>query len=344
MSNGFAVYPGKLKSNAADIGDLGDKLSTENKALEAIQAELKKDGSYGAVVAALAIIISNSEKNVQSVKKMEEVLYEAATLYVNTEKGIVSGEVDTERSHGGGGKSFDDDSEEDSEDGFWDYILEALAQAFGGDFTDESNILGTILSVIIGFTPVGLIADVRDLIADIYHLIDDGPETKEWVDLLFTTIGLIPGVGDFVKHADDLAPVLKNLDEIADGLAEATQGVIKNIDEIYSAVEDVVKQFNDVFDAKVVSKITDKIDELLEEVPDVKKAIDQVKEVFDISINKEGDTIGDFVSDLCEELSGIEDGVKDFITDTIDSIFGNDEASVGDATKTSGGFSCVAVA
>lgn len=341
MSNSFTVYPGKLKGNAADIGDLGDKVSAENKAIEAVLTELKKEGSYGAVVAALAVIISNSEKNVQSIKKLEEVLDQAATLYENTEKGIVSGEVDTDRSHGGDESSSDDDSEE----GFWDYILEALEQAILGDCSDASNGLGIVLSVIIGFIPyVGQLADIRDLFADIYHLIDDGPETKEWVDLVFTAVGLIPGIGDIVKHADDLAPVFKSLDKIVDGLGDATQGVIKQIDDVYSAVEDLIKPFNDAFDENVVSKITDKIDELLEQTPDVKKIVNEMKDVLDTKINKFDDTIGDFVSDLCAELRGVEDGVKDFITDWIDGNWNNDEDTIGDATIGNDGFSCVAVA
>lgn len=51
----------------------------------------------------------------------------------------------------------------------------------------------------------------------------------------FTAIGFIPGLGDFLKHGDELSPLLKNLDNIADGLGDAVNGIIKKGDEIFSA-------------------------------------------------------------------------------------------------------------
>ena len=340
MSNSFTVYPKKLSKNASSYDKLCSEMTKQNQRMQDIQAEIRNNRLYSSIARNLAKAISESEGQIRSARNLQKALQDAVALYEKTENRIVSGaEVSGKDTDKGSGNSRTREEED-----FIDYLLEAFWQAIAGDFTDDGNGLGILLSVIVGFIPyVGQAADIRDLIANIYNLFDDGPETKEWVDLGFTLLGIIPGIGDLVKHADNLAPVLKNLDDIVDGLGEATQGVIKHADEMFSAVDDMVKQFNDILDKKVISKLTDEIDEMLDGVMDFKKAVDKVQDVLAKEINKKADTIGDFVEELAKEYTGIEDGIKDFISDGIDFIFGNEE-EVGDAVMCSNDFSCMAVA
>lgn len=346
MSRGFEVYPDKVRNTVSDLENMSSQMGSEIQALRDVLSQIRNSGSYGYTARNLSNAISANEKYMQSIKKMHQVLSETILLYENTEKRIVSN-VDGARQRDSTDEKVVSDVTGDSEDGgFWDYIGTALWQAFAGDFTDESNGLGIVLSVVIGFVPiVGQVADVRDLIADIYNLIDDGPETSEWVALGFTVVGLLPGIGDFLKNADKLEPVLKHLDDISEALGDATRGVIRNADEIFTKVDDVVKRFNDIFDEKVVSHVMDKFDDMLENVPDVKKAAQGLQTILKKEINGAGDTVADFVKELCKEASGIEDKIQSFISDGIDSIFRKDDMeSVGAAKLYTGGFSTVVVA
>lgn len=127
-----------------------------------------------------------------------------------------------------------------------DYIMTALKQAIYGDFVNESNLLGTILSVGIGCTPVGLVADVRDLIADIRNLCDGEVTTEEIVALAFTAAGFIPLLGDGLKHADEAGDALKGLlhfSSYADEAGETVKRLMHKGDDVVSAVKDGIHSF-----------------------------------------------------------------------------------------------------
>lgn len=345
MSSEFTVYLPGLKNSAEEFPDMYRKVNQEKEALQRICNHLKGDPVYGRIADTLAAVIRDSAEIGQDIKTLEEVLREAVKAYEEAEETIMNTGRKEYNQNSGDGSGSDGSSTGEEEGGIWDFFKTALWQAFAGDFTDDSNWLGTVLSVVIGFVPyVGQAADIRDLIADVYNLIDDGPTTSEWVDLGFTVVGFIPGIGDFLKHADNLSPVWKHLDDIYDGLGDAVKGIVKHGDEVYSAMEDTVKHYNDIFDEKVLSKITSQLDELLEETPKLDEAVDEIMDFLGKEISKEG-TIGDLASDLVKELSGMEDGVKDWISDTLDGIFGNDSTDeVGDAAVISTGFTCVVAA
>ena len=348
MSSRITVYPQNLKRESSDFTKLSSDMSVANDRIRDIQSQIRNNRQYSVVVKNLAAIISANERQIQSAKRLQKALMDIAVLYETTENKITTGaDASMKNIENKSQQSFGTLESQEQEN----YFLTALWQAIAGDFTDEGNGLGIALSVIIGFVPyLGQIADLRDLVANIWNLIDDGPETKEWVDLAFTLVGIIPGIGDIVKHADELAPILKNLDEIVDGLGEATQGVIKHADEIISAVEDGIKRYNDLFDEKVIKKVIDKVDDMLDGVTDVKGIINEIQDKLAKEINKNADTVGDFIEELVKEYSGIEDGIKDFISDGIDfisdgieSIFGK-ENNVGDAAICNSDFSCLAIA
>lgn len=116
-------------------------------------------------------------------------------------------------------------------DSFWDYIGTAVNQIVLGNFTDDSNLLGIIGSVLVGITPVGWICDGRDVVADIYNLFEDGPETSEWIMLAIDVVAFIPVLGDGVKHSGEF---LKNIDHLPD--------FMRAIDDS----TDIVRHFNDI--------------------------------------------------------------------------------------------------
>ena len=131
-----------------------------------------------------------------------------------------------------------------------------------GEFSDESNALGITLNVIIGFN----------------------------------LIGYILGVVDFLKHSDELAPVFRNLDELADGLGDATRGIMKNGDEIFSAIKNTVFGFNSKVADEVMPYITKVYDDLLDGLSDgARKVVDDlgdgIKSILDIPLLKEGDKV-----------------------------------------------------
>lgn len=355
MSKEFVVYPSRLKSDAQNFTDMYLVVTGTDLVLKEVQNSLKNDTALAHATATLNKIIEDNRDSKKVIIKLRDALLDAVKEYNNAEKTIISGKTeisnpdkskgggdgsgknptqdgdDSGRSsthrnnnttHGGGGRGrgrFDD--EEDDDEGFWEYIGSGLWQALAGDFEEDSNALGIALNVIIGFVPyAGQVADVRDLVANVIQLVDDGPTTSEWVDLLFTTVGLVPGVGDVLKHADELGPVFKRLDKISDGLGETVKGIMKNGDEVFSAIEEPIKRLKKVFDDNVVSKITKNIDEFLQEVPSFNKVVKKTDEFFSKKINIFEDTIGDVAKEAVKQYTKCKEHVSEWVSDVVDDI------------------------
>lgn len=340
MSNEFTVYPVKLTGNVQSIVKFNMSVLHLNQQINHVCNTLEKNSDYRDVVTALRNISSGNDVIAKDIAALSETLGEIANAYKDAEQNILAqnvGEISKNSLQDG---TLEDDSLE--EDGVWNFIKNALWQALVGDFEEDSNWLGILLNVAIGFIPyVGQIADARDLVADIYNLVDDGPTTEEWVALGFTVVGIIPGVGDFLKHADDLGPIYKHLDDMADGLGEAVHGVVKHGDEVFSAIEDTVGKFKDVFDEKVVSRISSKLDDILKEQSDVYDTVKNIEKFLAKEINSKGDNIGDFLGECAKEMSGFSDAVQDWVTERIDDLLGNNE-DVGEAYIGNTGFTCAA--
>lgn len=331
MSSEFTVYPEKLKGNAQDIIGLNQSVTNANQKLNDICNNIRRNGAYNDIIAVLRSILAENENIAQNINELGQILQDIANAYDTTEKAISDGKV------GEVSISQGENETSENEEGAWEFIKDALWQALAGDFEEDSNWLGVLLNVIIGFIPyLGQVADARDLVADVIHLVDDGPTTEEWVALGFTVVGIIPGIGDFLKHADELGPVLKHLDDISEGLGEMVQGVLKHGDEVYSSMEETIEGFTRNFDDKVMSKISSKIDDILQEAPNASEAIEKLKEFLGKKINSKGDDIGDFLKECITEISGLSDGIQDWVTDTIDSIF--DTQEVGAAHISNNGF------
>lgn len=340
MSNEFTVYPAKLTGSAQSIIKFKTSVLYLNQQMNNICNTLKKNGDYQDVVTVLENISSGNEVIVKDIFALSESLVEITDAYKNAEQNIIAQNVGEILINSWQEGSLESDSSED--DGIWDFIKDALWQVLVGDFEEDSNWLGILLNVAIGFVPyVGQLADLRDLVADIYNLVDNGPTTEEWVALGFTGVGIIPGVGDFLKHADDLGPIYKHLDDMVDGLGDAVHGIMKHGDEVFSAIEDTVGKFKNVFDEEVLSRISSKVDDVLEGQSDAYDIVKNIEKFLSKEINSKGDNIGDFLGECIKEISGFSDAVQDWIADRIDDLLGNND-NIGEAYIGDTGFVCVA--
>ncbi len=81
-------------------------------------------------------------------------------------------------------------------------IGELLEGALVGDFTDEPNIWNLIGQILVGFTPIDWLFDLRDLIATIWKIFKG---EAGFLDLLLALVAFIPALGNIAKHADELS-------------------------------------------------------------------------------------------------------------------------------------------
>lgn len=262
----FGIAIDKTKRHTDEFEQYADLLAEYTEQIRNIGNSINMlGGSTERIRSVLRTASEHVENETQSARNMGIRLGEIIVLYEKTESGIcvqAGGSIELRVLGSKNPANAEVDAQQD--EGVWDYILDALKQAVFGDFTDESNLLGTALSVAIGFIPyVGQIADIRDLVADIYNLIDDGPTTEEWVALGFTVIGIIPGVGDLLKHGDEAGDLVKGLlknGNHADEAADIVKNIFRKGDDIFSAVADKIDDFNDLFKHNVWDKVDDLID------------------------------------------------------------------------------------
>lgn len=117
------------------------------------------------------------------------------------------------------------------------YIDDTISQMICGNFTDDCTVVGTIGNIALGFTPIGWVFDARDITADIYHLIDDGPTNSEWLSFGVDLIGICPGL-DALKYTDEIIPYV---DEVLYGGKELVEQIpFNSADEIYSKLDELV--------------------------------------------------------------------------------------------------------
>lgn len=217
-----------------------------------------------------------------------------------------------------------------------------LRQVLFGEFVEDSTIVGTVLSIAVGLLPVvGQIADMRDLAVAIRNVTDGDPTTSDWVAFTFTAIAFIPAIGDFLKHADELDPILKYGDNIIHGFRNTVKGVMKKGDDVFSAVSKYVDEFNDYLkNSKVVKTIGDKADDVLDKFPKIKHGKEAVDNFLKKEIKGIDTTIGEAVKDFVDGVSGWEDTLQDGIAGAIDYFKGGKEKEIGNAAIAHNGFAC----
>lgn len=321
---GFEIAPDKVKKSAGEWNQCSNQLKGYAGRVEDIANSVCQLGdSAGCVKSALMSILAELRKNQKGASELSIKLKEIAVLYDNAEKGIcnsVKTRAVMQKPSGEGSSALDElGNAGDEGGGVGDYFLDALKQALLGDFSEDSNFLGTSLSVLIGFVPfVGQIADIRDLVADIIHLVDGGPTAEEWVALGFTLVGLVPGLGDILKHGDEAADAVKGLLKNADHADEAAD-VVKTLfqkgDDVYSAVGSKIDEFNDFFRHHVV----DQVDELIDSHPwssNIKKEINHLTDaVKDSEIYQD---VSKFLDDLSYTNGQLEISAKKVVKGIVD--------------------------
>ena len=312
MKSEFMIMPTKATETCTTLCDIKKVVHKKQSDLNGIKFQLRMNPSFYSMMEIMNKLAEECREMETNLGGLETVLTQIVKEYTTTEENIVSL----------GNKQTNDHNAEESAYA-WDYILTALWQAIAGDFTDESNMLGITLSVLIGFIPyVGQAADIRDLIADIWNLFDDGPTASEWAALGFTALAFIPGIGDFLKHSDELAPVLKNLDDIVDGLGDATKGVIKKADDVSSFIKKTVDEIKDAVDKNVISKLTDPIEKAIKNNPQLYKLNKYGDKILKKKINGNDDTIKDVVDEWISRITGLNP--EDIITNFLESLESDD--------------------
>lgn len=344
----FGIAPEKAKRHTEEFDRYSDLLADYADRTMNIGTSLNQlGGSTERVRAALRAASAQIGNERQAAKDLSTKLMEIITLYEMTEKRICDQTGSSMASQSPkdveSDKADADILDEAGDGSAWDYFLDALKQALLGDFTDDANLLGTVLSVVIGFVPVvGTVADFRDLVADIYNLIDDGPTTEEWVSLGFTLVGIIPGIGDVFKHGDEIGDtvkgILKNLD-CADEVSDTLKAFLRKGDDIVSAVGNKVDDFNDFFKHHVWDKVDDLIDshsagravkDTMSHITDtvknsdVYKGVDQLLDKLDYTKGKFEISAKEFIKNMVDEYKGnFEESV---LTDLLEMIGGEPQA------------------
>lgn len=245
----------------------------------------------------------NTEEIALNIKELRHVLKEILKKYKRTENDIKKTDIGKDR--------ISDPSKFDT---YWET---AFWQAVYGDFTDEGNMGGMLLSVLIGLVPIlGQLADIRDIIANISGMTKDGVQSDEVVGLIFSVIGLIPGadafksLGKFGGKVADVTKGFKNADKF-DDIAELTKGVAKKGQDVYKAIDDKI---DDLLNSKKYSKvINDLRKEIMNKSDEIHEAIAQgnkYKKVIDKSIKFTEDYIHDLIdkylqNEVKEKISAV---------------------------------------
>lgn len=78
----------------------------------------------------------------------------------------------------------------------WDWFLGMIEGDFSDDQTTGQIVVGTVISMI---PVIDQIADIRDVIANLFHIRKDPEDVWKWVALVTTLIGLVPVLGSLLK-------------------------------------------------------------------------------------------------------------------------------------------------
>lgn len=119
-----------------------------------------------------------------------------------------------------------------SNKGIEEYLKKSFKQVILGEFTntDDITLLGTVGEIGVGFTPIGIAQDGRDLVK---CFVDWEWSWKHIGWTAFGLVALIPGVSELKK-------LFKGFNNVSD-IAKDTSKVVKNIDKV-DEVSDTIKR------------------------------------------------------------------------------------------------------
>ncbi|MBR6770708.1 MAG: hypothetical protein IKM28_05650 [Lachnospiraceae bacterium] len=306
----FVVRVDRLNQTSGELHTIYQQITREMGDIDSVRNALAGMSGMGNLRNSLRSLRTTVSTDVNQIRTMADKLSEIVKQYEKTETGLMQQKVATDKNQPSEGNNSKEVSWWDAIWEYWEnivsnnkndpemfqniitfgflsamfpdisdtYVGKSLKQAICGNFTEDSNFLGIVLSVAIGFIPVvGQIADVRDVIADIGKLIDDGPEAEEWVSLGISIIGIIPVVGDIAKNADKIVAGVAKLGKHGPDMAKQVQKMFRNIDEVtdYISNTKVVKHLDEI--GKRVDNYVDEIGKKVNEhiVEPIAKQVDK---------------------------------------------------------------------
>lgn len=126
-------------------------------------------------------------------------------------------------------------------------IQKVLNQVLLGNYSDDITVTGTAGQIVLGFSGIDFVADIRDLTWDVTHWefnLEHFAQTGLDAIALVPVVGVIKNLGS-VKNLDELAVMCKSLDKVSDTIkcTEKTQESIRKIINA-SKREDLVKNLD----------------------------------------------------------------------------------------------------
>lgn len=330
----FGIAVTTAKQAAYGYDSLCKEIRGYNKSLQDIAFGMSMEGAYAGIRSVVYGIINENQVRIQELEELREVLFIVIQFYEQAEDRILG-------TAEGGRESGAQGSQAEEESGLWDYIMDSFKQIVLGDFADEQTLLGTVISVAIGFVPgLGLLCEARDLISNICDLLDDGATAEEWASLGFSVLGAVSSLDDFVKYADKL-----------DDLGDLTKAVVKKANDISSPIMDYVNKYDDFINNtiyKATNKTADVISDAIPYGQTIKKTFSEVmnQELGFYDIFNKTVTNNDVFTELIKEKA--ENGflsLLGFLSGTENDAQtnrGDSDIEVGDVLYCLGAFSCVA--
>lgn len=330
----FSIKTNNIQHIVGDLSDSASKIRDYSDVISQVRGSLSLTLAHsGNVQKRLEYLASNCEDYRACLSRMSVKLDEIIMLYIAAENRIIDNVTVQSPSHQNvpiasttypsmpseeelltGGHQV---SEEEA--GAWDYILRSLEQIFLGSFTEESTMLGIVGSVLLGCTPIGWIADVRDILGDLYQF-RDGVDTDEVLSLVVDVVAIIP-MCDLLKYADECLGVTKYLDEAGDVMGEAMVGLVDYARGTWKNADDVISKVDELVDkgGEFVEGVMNGAMDFFNKTPDaIKKGVIKTGNLLSKEIGES--TIGGIVKDVVLEGIGVEDKLLDATADALDYI------------------------
>lgn len=325
----FFVKTKEMQTIVKDLADSANKVGNYYESINQVRNSLMPTlAQSGNVRNRLERLASNCDGFRNKLNTMSGKMDEIIILYIAAENAIVDNAAikSPEQQNSTGSSPFipglppveellpgENLPKEDSE--ILDYFIRSLKQILLGNFTDDSTLLGIVGSVIVGCTPIGWIADLRDIAGDLYQF-RDGVETEEVISLVVDVVALVP-LCDLLKYSDECLGLTKYADEAGEalgGIIDYTRGVWKKADDVIAKVDDLVDK-----GGKFASDVINKTMDLYNNSPQfVQKQI--AKTINTMSKEFGNSTVGAVIKDVTLEAIGVEDKLIEAAADAVDSI------------------------
>ncbi|PNV62333.1 hypothetical protein C0033_09500 [Clostridium sp. chh4-2] len=325
MAQGFSVKTGGMEDTKTSFFNFISSITDISSDIESVKGNLGISAiSVDRVQRNLKIVLNNCGRLQNNMAQMSDKLEVIINLYSSAESDILGKTKVTAKlpntEDPGNNNNFIYNYYQDVDPDIWDYaadyFMDAAEQVILGNFTDECNMLGIVGAVLVGCVPyLGTACDIRDLLADIYHLFEDGPETAEWISLGIDVIAVVP-LFDLLKYSDELGEILKHSDGALGGMIDYARGTWKYADDVFTKLDDVIQE-----GAEWTSKNITKIADYINSEPLAQKACKSVSKLYQLAQKEIGtSTGGEIVKDIVLERIKLKDQLVNKAAKTVDSV------------------------